>query len=99
MGPFRFRLGKVLDWRDSEYQLEQSRLTAAYAALAHADQELMQLRASQLKLERALLACPSITAAELQAMEESRRRAKAQEKRLRENIQRCEREIGIQIDR
>lgn len=99
MGPFRFRLSRVLDWRDNQRQLEQNRLAGWYAERSRKDQELKDLLAAQIKAERALLASSSITAGELHALEDYRRGAKAQEQRLRAELLKCEREIGQQIER
>lgn len=99
MGPFRFRLAKVLHWRDSQCQIEQSRLAAAHAALNQKDQELRQLLAAQIRAERALLARPSIPAGELQALEECRRRDQARQTQLRQALQQCQRQLDLQIER
>ena len=98
MGPFRFRLARVLDWRNEQCKSEQNRLSALYAVMAQKKTQLDQLLETQLATERRLLAAPSIAAGELQALGESRRSARARELRLRDEIRRCETDIRQQVE-
>lgn len=98
MGPFRFRLARVLDWRQEQCQVEQNRLAALYAASSRTKMELQQLLETQLATERMLVSASAIPAGELQALSEYRRSGKIKEQRLRENLQRCERDIAAQIE-
>jgi hypothetical protein len=98
MGPFRFRLARVLDWRNNQCQLGKRRLAASYAALSRVSQEMEELRAGQLRSERALLASSCIAATELQALVEHRRSGRAKDLQLREDVRRCEREIWLNIE-
>jgi flagellar export protein FliJ len=98
MGPFRFRLARVLEWRTNQRQLEQNQLAAAYAALHQVSQELEQLRIAQLQAERALLASSNISATDLQALMEYRRAGRAKEKHLDEEVRRCERDIWLHME-
>ena len=98
MGPFRFRLARVLDWRNEQCKSEQNRLSALYAVMSQKKTQLDQLLETQLAAERRLLGAPSIAAGELQAMGESRRSARARELRLRDEIRRCETDIRQQVE-
>ena len=99
MSQFRFRMASVLNWRDNECQLETNRLAAFYTALLRKDQELSEWRAAMLAAERALLAGPSITAPELQALEEYRRHGRNRERQLTDDVRQCKRDIGLQTER
>ena len=68
MKNFQFRLDRVLDWRRTEMEMEETRLKQLRAAQAAIEQEKAALEASRDGAGRAMLGQPSVYGAELQLL-------------------------------
>jgi flagellar export protein FliJ len=68
MKAFQFRLDRVLDWRRTELEMEETRLKQLHAALAALDREKSALESSRDNAGKDLLARPSVYGAELQLL-------------------------------
>lgn len=96
MTPFRFRLARVLDWYRKQCDLEQSRLLVCAAAVHEVSVEIARVEDLRAQLERELVQSASATASDLMAMEFYRERAKRDEKRLREELEKRQRALKAQ---
>ncbi|HUI55135.1 MAG TPA: hypothetical protein VLY04_09195 [Bryobacteraceae bacterium] len=90
MQAFRFRLDKVRDWYQRQYELEERRLAECLAALAEALKSIARLQAERLAIERDVVLRTSIPAREFVALGLYRLRAKKQEIELNEDRERRE---------
>src|SRR5215510_12864539 len=68
MKAFRFRLDRVLDWRRTELDMEETRLRKLHAERTALDREQAELKSSRENAGRELLARPSVYGAELQLL-------------------------------
>jgi hypothetical protein len=80
--PFQFRLSRVLEWYQRQYQLEADRLRVCAERAARAHLELVQHRESRVASENQLLRLESLHGNDLRARELYRRRSMVQESRL-----------------
>ncbi|MEN6534022.1 MAG: hypothetical protein ABFD89_10195 [Bryobacteraceae bacterium] len=67
MKAFRFRLERVLDWRKTQFEIEEHRLKEITAALGRVDRERTRLQAERGATEHAVRTAASIDGAELAA--------------------------------
>jgi hypothetical protein len=72
MTAFRFQLQKVLDWRRTQLELEESRFRQAAEAVAELDRARAALSASGVRAETELRTHTSVAALELEALGEFR---------------------------
>jgi hypothetical protein len=84
MAPFRFQLGRVLEWYRTQASLEEERLRLCAHAAAHAVAEMEHHRRDSLARQMEVLRSPSIQAGELAALGAFRRRAKQLDRELGE---------------
>jgi flagellar export protein FliJ len=68
MKNFNFRLDRVLDWRRTEMEMEETRLKQLRAAQAAIEQEKTMLESARDSAVRTLLGQPSVYGAELQLL-------------------------------
>src|SRR5579872_4459641 len=68
MKAFRFRLDRVLDWRRTELEMEETRLKQLRAALAALDREKAALESTRDDAVKALLERGSVYGSELQLL-------------------------------
>ena len=68
MKAFRFRLDRVLDWRRTELEMEETRLKQLRAALATLDRERAALESTRDYAVKAVLARGSVYGSELQLL-------------------------------
>ena len=68
MKTFQFRLARVLDWRRTELEMEETRLKQLRAAQAALDREKAELESARQNAGRSILARPSVDGAELQLL-------------------------------
>lgn len=68
MKSFRFRLDRVLDWRRTELEMEETRLKQMHAALAALDREKAALETARDDAGRAVVNSRSVYGAELQLL-------------------------------
>ena len=90
MQTFRFRLEKVLEWYNHQYELEERRFSACLAALAGAQKQIAALQAERLSIERDVVSRKSIAAAEFVALGLYRLGAKRRELELNAAREQCE---------
>jgi flagellar export protein FliJ len=67
MKAFHFRLERVLEWRQTEFELAEHRLREAAAALGRLDEESRRLSAGREAAERAVRTADSVDGADLVA--------------------------------
>jgi hypothetical protein len=79
---FRFRLARVLEWYDRQYQMEAGRLRQSAERSASAQVELARHRQSRLANETLLLGMESLDGNDLRARELYRKRSMLQEANL-----------------
>ncbi len=68
MGPFRFPLQKVLEWRQTQLEIEESRFRQASAAVAELDRAGAALEAAALGAEMEVRQRGSLAGRDLQAL-------------------------------
>jgi hypothetical protein len=93
---FQFRLSKVLEWYDRQYQAEAIRLRQSADRAATAHLELARHRERQLASETQILHLESLNGSDLRARELNRKQAKLQESRLLQNCVRAEENLVAQ---
>jgi len=93
---FRFRLSKVLEWYDRQYQLEASRLRQCAEGVATAQLELSRHRESRMATEGQIFLLESLHGNDLRAREFHRQQAMAQESRLMQICHRAQKELETQ---
>ena len=96
MKAFRFRLDRVLDWRRTEMDLEESRLKQLHAAIASLDRERAELEAERDEASRAVLARKAIDGTELHALSAYREAVKEHFVRLAQRRREREAELAAQ---
>jgi flagellar biosynthesis chaperone FliJ len=89
MPAFRFRLEKVLDWYQRQYELEERRLAVCLAALAGAQKAMAVLQAERLAVERDVVSRASIPSRDFVALGLYRLGAKKRELELDAELARC----------
>ena len=82
MKPFRFRLARVLEWRETELELAESRLRNHLAWLAELEQRSAALAAERLAAEADIRACRQVSGADLAALAAFCRHVDASRKQL-----------------
>lgn len=93
MGPFRFRLERVLDWYHGQCQLEELRLAACLAAVGEVKGAMARLQVERLDIESDLLSRSTIPARDFAALGFYRLRVREQEVEL--SIERERRERAV----
>jgi hypothetical protein len=90
MGPFRFRLARVMDWYEKQSHLEAERLRMCGEQVVRLQGEIEQHKKDVLSHQMELLAKPNPEAHELAALGPFQRGARRQEHRLRLKLQQGE---------
>ena len=90
MGPFRFRLARVMDWYEKQSHLEAERLRMCAEQVVRMQGEIDQHKKDVLTHQMELLEKPNPDAHELAALGPFQRHAKRQEHRLRQKLQQGE---------
>ncbi len=93
MKAFRFRLDRVLDWRHTELDLEESRLKQMHAAVAALDRERAELESNATEARRQVALRESVDARDLHALSAFREAVDLQRQRLA--VKRRQREAEI----
>ncbi|HWZ29756.1 MAG TPA: hypothetical protein VNX18_00380 [Bryobacteraceae bacterium] len=97
MKKFSFPLGRVLDWRETQAIIEESKLERLYAELRVIDANEAALIRQRDESNRALLAAPATTGADLAALDTFRRFTAAEHVRLEQRRVDCSKRIAAQI--
>jgi flagellar export protein FliJ len=84
MKNFRFRLDRVLDWRRTQMEMEETRLKQMHAALAALDQEKAALESARDHAGQVVLGSHRVDGAELQLLSSYKAAVKLQCARLDE---------------
>jgi flagellar export protein FliJ len=99
MGPFRFRLAKVMDWYKKQSHLEAERLRMAAEQVIRTKAEIVKHQNDVLAHQMEVLASPNPDAHELASLGPFQRRAKRQENwlqhKLRQNEEETERQRTV----
>jgi hypothetical protein len=93
---FRFRLSKVLEWYDRQYQIEASRLRQYAERSANAHRQLALHRESRLAGENQLLRLESLSGNDLMARELYRKRSLLHESHLIRICQDADKDLETQ---
>lgn len=90
MGPFRFRLARVMDWYEKQSHLEAERLRMCAGQVVRMQGEIDQHKKDVLTHQMELLAKPNPEAHELAALGPFQRGGRKQEHRLRQKLKQGE---------
>jgi hypothetical protein len=82
MPSFRFPLDRVLEWRQTQLDVEEVKFKVEMAALAEIDQRRAECEASGVKAELQVRAWTQVTGSDLEALGSFRLRVKEQEAEL-----------------
>lgn len=99
MRRFRFPLETVRRWRESQLELEESRLQALFGELRWIEGRLKELAEAKAAAEREVLSAPVVEAQQLVALEAYRLHLEAEQERLRRQEADCARRIAVQRER
>jgi len=83
MKAFRFKLQKVLEWREMQLQIAQEKLEQLQRQLDFLNQQEEKILAFYAEAECKMLACPVLTGCELQAMAGLKQRTQQQLDKVR----------------
>lgn len=97
MKKFAFPLERVLQWRDAQARIEQSKLEGLYAELRAIDSRQAKLRRDAAQAGEGLLAAQQVTGADLAAFASFRRFAAAEHARLEVSRADCASRIAAQL--
>lgn len=92
MGPFRFRLAKVMDWYEKQSRLEAERLRMAAEQVIRTKAEIVKHQKDVLAHQMEVLARPNPDAHELASLRPFQLRAKRQENQLQHKLRQNEEE-------
>lgn len=96
MGPFRFRLARVMDWYEKQSQLEAERLRMCAEQVIRTQKEIEEHQKNVLAHQMELLAKPNPDPHELAALGPFQKKAKRQEHKLRQKLHKNEEETERQ---
>jgi hypothetical protein len=94
--PFRFRLGRVLDWYGKTSRIEESRLHLCAEQVARARTELESHRQQVVDHQNELIGSPALHASHLAALDSFRRGAKKRDNALAARLTESERGLARQ---
>jgi hypothetical protein len=97
MKRFTFRLDRVLDWRNTQARIEESKLERLYMARRAIDAREAGLDAARARSETALLAGGKAMGQELAALDAFRRHVIAERSRLQQARRECGKQIAAQM--
>lgn len=89
MKVFRFKLQKILEWREMQLQIAQEKLEQLQRQLEFLNQQEEKIRAFYAEAECNMLACPVLTGSELQAMAGLKQRTQQQLYKVRVRKSEC----------
>ena len=96
MKTFQFRLDRVLDWRRTELEMEETRLQRLHSALAAIDRERAGLESARDQAVRSLMTRASVDGSELQLLSNYRAAVQSQCARLEQKRREREQETATQ---
>jgi len=89
MKAFRFKLQKVLEWREMQLQIAQEKLEQLQRQLEFTIQQEERIRAFYAEAEGKMLACPVLSGCDLQAMAGLKQRTQQQLYKVRVRRSEC----------
>jgi flagellar export protein FliJ len=96
MKRFQFRLGRVLDWRRTELELEERRLKQLHASIALLERERAALESAGDQASRALLTQAAVDGTELHALSAYRAAVTLQSIRLDQKRRQLQTDLAAQ---
>src|SRR5262249_55627354 len=96
MKTFQFRLARVLDWRRTELEMEETRLERLHTSMAAIDRERAGLESARDQAVQSLMARASVDGAELQLLSNYRAALESQCARLEQKRREREQETAAQ---
>ncbi len=97
MKKFDFPLGRVMSWRQTMAQVEESKLQGLYAELRSIETSEAALRKERERSHQTVVAAKSVTGAELAAVDAFQRFAVAEHTRLEQRRADCMKRITAQV--
>ena len=97
MPNFQFRLSRVLDWYQTQCQLEETRLGQCLQALSQVQESIALLQAETVRIEREVIFGGSVSGHDLASLGLYRLRAKIQAAELDQERIRCEQAVHAQM--
>src|SRR5260370_30076795 len=97
MKKFTFPLGRVMDWRDTQARIEESKLENLYAELRAIDTQIAAVLSARAQSDEAVVTAASVTGAELAAIDTFRRFSVAEHTRLDRIRCECSKRVATQI--
>ena len=99
MRSFQFRLERVLDWYDNQFQIQQARLASAMASLHAIQESVARFQAECLSVERDIVGRREIAARDFPALGLYRLRARKTEQELTRELHTREQAVRDQMQR
>jgi hypothetical protein len=94
---FDFRLDRVMSWRQTMAQVEESKLQNLYAELRSIETCEAELVAERERSQQSVVSAASVTGSELAVLDAFRRYAMAEHTRLEQRRADCMKRIGAQV--
>jgi alpha-galactosidase/6-phospho-beta-glucosidase family protein len=94
---FDFPLGRVMNWRQTMAQVEESKLQNLYAELRSIEASEAELVAERESSQKSVTLAASVTGSELAMLDTFRRYAVAEHTRLEQRRADCVKRIGTQV--
>ena len=98
MATFRFRLEKVLDWRKTRRDVEESKLRQLNKVLANTTAALQQLKVVRLKAELEARGLEHLQGRDLAALGTYRLRMEKREQELANDCETCRQKVQEQLN-
>ena len=95
MTNFRFPLQKVLDWRQTQLELEEARFQQQLAALAAIDRAYAEMEASGITAELEVRRWDPLAGCDLSALGRFRLLVQSREKQIALQRAECQREVSV----
>lgn len=97
MKKFSFPLGRVMDWRDLQARIEESKLESLYAELRAIDAQVAAVLSARAKSDESLMSAASTMGSELAAIDAFRRFSVLEHTRLDALRIACTKRVAAQI--
>jgi flagellar export protein FliJ len=98
MRKFAFPLARVMDWRQTQVQLEVAALERLYAELRGVEASLAEIRLAIEQSENAILTAGSVMGSELRDLDAFKKASKAEFEKLTKAAADCRKRIATQIE-
>ena len=98
MKKFAFPLARVLDWRQMQVKIEQSKLQHIYAELQGVEARIDLIQRERAACETAIMAARSATGLELAALDNFKHASEDERKKLERLAEQVRKRIGAQLE-